>query len=110
MANSFGKAFKVPYKVNGLDASGVTTTDPLVGLNLVAGDNTVARVVPDDSTFMTGWIFGVADGEVDVVANATSTAGAISGAVHISISDAVIPPVVNPAASIGITLGDAVPQ
>lgn len=112
MANQFGKAQKVPYTLQGLDASGVPTTAPFTCTGATAGDGTVAKVVPNDSTFQTGFIFGVGDGSVSAsfaVVDASNNP-LPAATVDITISDAVIPPTPNPVASVGVVLGDAVAQ
>lgn len=100
MATQFGKAFKAPYKLTA-DGDGVINNPVFSGASFT-------KIVPDDSNGLTGFIFGVNDGVDSLVVNGINSAGStISGSVVITISDAPPP---NPATSIGITVGDAVPQ
>lgn len=106
MANQFGKAFKVPYKLTG--AAG----DDGVINNPVFSGAASTQVKPDDSSGMTGFILGVTDGVDNLVVNGTNSAGApITGSVTVTVSDAPPPPPpLVPVATIGIELGDPVAQ
>lgn len=107
MTTQFGKASKAPYTLQWLDEDGNVTTDPVTGVQATNGDGTIAKAAPTDN--QSGWIFGVADGVVDILFTGLASDGStVNGKVTITISDA--PPPVKVAKSIGVTVGDAVAQ
>lgn len=117
MATTFKPTGKVPYKLVWIGKSGNVTTDPVTLVTGETSDANVATVtLSDDPTI--GFILGnpavvVVSTSVITFRGKNSLGEDVNGAIVVTVDPATTPPPPPPtdvAGSIGIQLGDEVPQ
>lgn len=115
MATTFKPTGKVPFVLQWLDATLLPTLDVVTGVSGTVGDGTnlIATVSFDSPDSKTGWIIGAANGTGDLVFKGTNSTGQPIQSVPITLTvndGTTPPPPANVAQSIGVTLGDEIPQ